>query len=404
MRKFLVLVLTFTILMSTPTSFSATPKVGGTCTKNNQVIKSGSQYLVCAQIKGKKTWTKANQIQIARFKFNLASAELKKIQDAQNSKIEPTAPAIPKQEDFTFYVQHTLVKGGGNDELLKITLDSNNKIVNRRVVLKASTQSYFDSLSGMLLFSAGSSGNFYLLDSLERQTQLSIKSDSSITGDERRLALKPKFYGSTSELLFWDYNSDLYRVSNIASAPVWEKIIDGKLLKTKLSEQGLDSEREWLDDFVVVDRNKLVVATSNNTTDTINLWSMSLRGSNDFSLTPLGQYKFQEWTSLLDMAISPDKSKVAFKYAASELTPNFRIVILDVANGVKKEVPTIRHHDGFIGPLTFIDNDNLLLIPALIWPSDPDGGRVICRLDLRVEQKCMNIVGLSGLEVQGLNK
>jgi hypothetical protein len=104
------------------------------------------------------------------------------------------------------------------------------------------------------------------------------------------------------------------------------------------------------------------------------------------------------------MAISPDKSKVAFKYAASELTPNFRIVILDVANGVKKEVPTIRHHDGFIGPLTFIDNDNLLLIPALIWPSDPDGGRVICRLDLRVEQKCMNIVGLSGLEVQGLNK
>jgi hypothetical protein len=403
MRKFALFLALFVLITGAPEAISATPKVGGSCPKSNQIIKSGSQYYVCTQVKGKKTWKKANQTQIARYKLKLASEELEKIQNQQAAEVEPTIAPTPKREEFTFYVQHTLVKGGGNDELLKVTIDADNVILNRKVVLKASGQSYYDSLGGMLLFSAGSSGNFYLLDSNEGQIPLSLKTDSSITNDSRRLSLKPKFFGRTSEILFWDYDSDLYKVSNITSIPLWEKLIEGNVLKSKFKQLGLDSEREWLDDFVVVDKDNLVVATSNNTTDTINLWSMSLRGVNDFTLKQLGQFKFQEWTSLLDMAISPDKSRVAYKYAASELTPNFRIVILDVATGIRKEIVTTRHYDGFVGPLTFVGNDNLLLIPALTWSSDPDGGRVICRLDLRTEQPCKNILTLAGLEVQGLN-
>jgi hypothetical protein len=101
------------------------------------------------------------------------------------------------------------------------------------------------------------------------------------------------------------------------------------------------------------------------------------------------------------MAISPDKTKIAYKYSASELTPNFRIVIMDVATGARKEIATSRFYEGFIGPIAFVGNNNLLAIPAYIWNSDPNGGRVICRLDLRLEQKCMDISGVAGLDVQG---
>jgi hypothetical protein len=103
------------------------------------------------------------------------------------------------------------------------------------------------------------------------------------------------------------------------------------------------------------------------------------------------------------MAISPDKSRIAYKYSASELTPNFRVVVMDVSTGARKELSTSRFYEGFIGPLVFVDNNNLLAIPALTWNSDPNGGRVICRLDLRLEQKCLDISGVAGLNVQGLS-
>jgi hypothetical protein len=194
----------------------------------------------------------------------------------------------------------------------------------------------------------------------------------------------------------------MYRVSNISLTPLWEKAIDGKTLKSKFAQLGLDADREWLDDFVVIDRNNFILATSNNSTKMVNLWRINYKGVNDFTLSQLTQFKFQDWSSLLEMAISPDKTKVAYKYSASELTPNFRVVILDLTSGVRKEIATSRFYEGFIGSLIFVDNNNLLAIPALTWNSDPNGGRVICRLDLRLEQKCIDIPGVAGLDVQGV--
>ena len=314
----------------------------------------------------------------------------------------PTPTVKVQLEEFTFYVRHTLVRGGGNDELRKVTIDSNNKILSNQVVLKAEFQSYYDSMNGIMLFDAGSSGNFYLLDPNGNQTPLSVKENSGIPTDSRQLWLEPRFYGSTNELLFWDFDRDMYRVSNISLTPLWEKAIDGKILKNKFTQLGLDGEREWLEDFVVIDKNNFILATANTSTDVISLWRLSYRGINDFTLSQISQFKYQGMTPSFEMAISPDKTRFAYKYSASELTPNFRVVTVDVASGVKKDIATSRFYDGFIGPLVFIDNNNLLAIPALTWNSDPNGGRVICRLDLRIEQTCLDIVGVAGLDVQGI--
>jgi hypothetical protein len=158
-----------------------------------------------------------------------------------------------------------------------------------------------------------------------------------------------------------------------------------------------------LDDFVVVDKSNFILATSNNTTKLVNLWRVNYKGVNDFTLSQLTQFKFQGWSSSFEMAISPDKSRVAYKYSASELTPNMRVVVMDVSTGTRRELATSRFYEGFIGPLVFVDDNNLLAIPALTWKSDPNGGRVVCRLDLRLEQKCLDILGVAGLEVQGLS-
>jgi len=385
MKKFLVYILAVVLIISSSTSTAHSAVTAGTkCSKagSKQVYKG--KVFTCIKLGSKLYWNNGVS------------------QNSVKSTVQPSAPTKVQLEEFTFYVQHTLVKGGGNDELLKVTIDSNNKILNSKQVLKATSQSFYDSLNGTMLFKAGGSGNFYLLDSNGNQTPLSIKDESGIPTDSRKLWLEPRFFGSTNELLFWDFDSDMYRVSSISLTPLWEKAIDGKILKSKFAQLGLDAEREWLDDFVVIDKSNFILATSNNTTKVVNLWRINFKGVNDFTLSQLTQFKFQDWSSSFEMAISPDKSRVAYKYSASELTPNFRVVVMDVSTGARKELATSRFYEGYIGPLVFVDNNNLLAIPALTWNSDPNGGRVICRLDLRLEQKCLDISGIAGLNVQGL--
>jgi hypothetical protein len=385
MKKFLVYILAVVLIISSSTSTAYSAVTAGTkCSKagSKQVYKG--KVFTCIKLGSKLYWNNGVS------------------QNSVKPTVQPSAPTKVQLEEFTFYVQHTLVKGGGNDELLKVTIDSNNKILNSKQVLKATSQSFYDSLNGTMLFKAGGSGNFYLLDSNGNQTPLSIKDESGIPTDSRKLWLEPRFFGSTNELLFWDFDSDMYRVSSISLTPLWERAIDGKILKSKFAQLGLDAEREWLDDFVVIDKSNFILATSNNTTKVVNLWRINFKGVNDFTLSQLTQFKFQDWSSSFEMAISPDKSRVAYKYSASELTPNFRVVVMDVSTGARKELATSRFYEGYIGPLVFVDNNNLLAIPALTWNSDPNGGRVICRLDLRLEQKCLDISGIAGLNVQGL--
>jgi basic membrane protein A and related proteins len=63
MRKILALAITTALIVSIPTAFSATPKVGGLCAKINQVYESKSTLLVCATAKGKRTWRKATSVE-----------------------------------------------------------------------------------------------------------------------------------------------------------------------------------------------------------------------------------------------------------------------------------------------------------------------------------------------------
>jgi len=376
--------LAIALLVSALPSASAVVTPGSKCSKAGAKQTYKSKVYTCIKLGNKLYWNNGVQ------------------RTPTKPSVQPSPTVKVQLEEFTFYAQRTLVQGGGNDELRKVTIDSNNKILSNQVVLRAELQSYYDSTNGTMLFKAGRSGNFYLLDPNGNQTPLSVKDESGIPTDSRKLWLEPRFYGSTNELLFWDFDSDMYRVSNISLTPLWEKAIDGKILKNKFTQLGLDGEREWLEDFVLIDKNNFILATDNTSTDVISLWRLSYRGINDFTLTKISQFKYQGLVASFEMAISPDKTRVAYKYSASELTPNFRVVTIDIATGVRKEIATSRFYDGFIGPLVFVDNNNLLAIPALTWNSDPNGGRVICRLDLRTEQKCLEIVGVAGLDVQGL--
>jgi basic membrane protein A len=70
------------LIISIPSAFSATPKVGGSCTKVNQFHESKSALLVCATAKGKKTWRKASSVERAlhlREKNRLIQAAAQKI-------------------------------------------------------------------------------------------------------------------------------------------------------------------------------------------------------------------------------------------------------------------------------------------------------------------------------------
>jgi basic membrane protein A len=67
MRKLLVFFLTAAMIIVSPTAFSATPKIGGSCTKVNQFHESKSALLVCVATKGKKTWRKATSLERSLF-------------------------------------------------------------------------------------------------------------------------------------------------------------------------------------------------------------------------------------------------------------------------------------------------------------------------------------------------
>ena len=78
MRKLFILAMCCALLAVSPSSFSASPKVGGSCLKVNQFQEVGSALLVCATAKGKKTWRKATPVEKSLYlkeKSRLAAAD-----------------------------------------------------------------------------------------------------------------------------------------------------------------------------------------------------------------------------------------------------------------------------------------------------------------------------------------
>jgi len=312
-------------------------------------------------------------------------------------------PSTSSKELFTFFYNRTSANGGGSDdELTRVTIDANNRIIDKKILLKVGLQNFHDAREGQLLLSAGNSGNFYLIGSNGEQVNLNFKTDSGIPSDARKIWVDAKFHESLDEILFWDFDRDLYSITNPrSSTPTWTRIISGTKLAERFGVAGLDRDKEWLDDFVVVSKNKILLATSNNTTKVVHIWLIEISGNDNFQLKQVAEFRHMDWSSSLEMTLSPDKTKVAYKYSASELTPKFRVMVMDIATFSQTQISTSRYHDGYIGPISFVGNDNLLLIPALIWNSDPNGGRVICRLDLRTASKCQDIQGVAGLSVKG---
>ena len=98
MRKTTSFLLLFTCIsfLTAPNAFSATPKIGGTCTKINQFHELKSTLLVCATIKGKKTWRKATSVEKSLYlkeKNRLAKVAAQKIIDDTNAAVAAKAAA-----------------------------------------------------------------------------------------------------------------------------------------------------------------------------------------------------------------------------------------------------------------------------------------------------------------------
>ena len=80
------------MIFSVPTAFSATPKIGGACTKINQFFESKSTLLVCVNVKGKKAWRKATSAQSSIFlKEKNRLAEVAKVVPTPSSSPAPIA-------------------------------------------------------------------------------------------------------------------------------------------------------------------------------------------------------------------------------------------------------------------------------------------------------------------------
>ena len=92
MRRKLALVVTFAMIFSVPTAFSATPKVGGACTMINKFFELKSTLLVCATVKGKKTWRKATSVEKSLYlKEKNRLAEVAKVVPTPSSSPAPIA-------------------------------------------------------------------------------------------------------------------------------------------------------------------------------------------------------------------------------------------------------------------------------------------------------------------------
>ena len=98
MRKLLSLVIATLLIVSIPTAFSATPKVGGSCTKINQFYESKLTVLVCATTKGKKTWRKATSVDKSLYlkeKTRLANIAAAKVVPTPTPSPTPTPTPTP---------------------------------------------------------------------------------------------------------------------------------------------------------------------------------------------------------------------------------------------------------------------------------------------------------------------
>lgn len=383
-----ILVLTTTLISP---SFAAKVIPGEKCTKQGKTQLYKGKTYTCIKLGKKLYWN---------------NGETKKTEPSKPQRSPSPSPSnTASQESFTFFYRHTKTNGGGpDDELTKVTIDSNNRVLRTNILLKAGLQTLHDFTNGFLLFSAGDSGNFYLIGQDGEQRILGFKKKSGIPSDSRDIWLDARFNDSLDEILFWDFDKDLYSITNPQSVnPTWTRLINGQKLEEKFAAQGLDKSKEWLDDFVVLSKNRLLLATSNNSSNIVNLWTVDIASTDSFQIRKFSDFRFMDWSSTLEMAISPDKNRVAFKYSASEISPKYRISLIDTKTLQLTKIDNKRYYEGYIGPLTFVGNDNLLLIPALTWNSDPNGGRVICRLDLRTSNSCANIPAVAGLDVRGIS-
>lgn len=397
MKSILATCLVALLAFSPPLAIAAKVTPGDSCKKVGQKQVYKKKVYKCIKLGKRLYWNNGKSILPSPFPSISSTV-------SQTPSPSPSPTSTKVLETFSFIYRHTLVNGGGdNDEMIRTTIDSTNRVISRKVILKAGYQNYHDYLDGILLLSATRDGDFFYIRDNGDQIKLNFKSDSSVVGDDRRTWRGVKFNAKSEEVIFWDLEHDIYLLKNISSPNVtWSRVVEGNKLKTKFEEMGLDKSKEWLDSFVVLNPNKILFATSNNSTKFVNIWILEFSGSGDFALRKLSSFTYADWSSSLEFAISPDRKLVAYKYQASGLTPNFRVVLMDTSTYSATTLDTSRHYEGYIGPITFAGNNNLLMIPALVWSSDRDGGRVICRIDLRQSAPCSNMPGISGIDVIGV--
>ena len=91
MRRLLAILIASAMIVSIPTAFSATPKVGGSCTKIKQFYELKSTLLVCVVAKSKKTWRKATSLERSFFFKEKSRIAAEAAEKARKESIEALA-------------------------------------------------------------------------------------------------------------------------------------------------------------------------------------------------------------------------------------------------------------------------------------------------------------------------
>lgn len=193
-RKLITTILSVALVIGTANEVIAAKVIpGSSCKKAGVTETYKGKIYKCIKLGRKLYWNNGEMVQTKGATQPIPTA---------SASSTPT-PSTSSKELFTFFYNRTSANGGGSDdELTRVTIDANNRIIDKKILLKVGLQNFHDAREGQLLLSAGNSGNFYLIGSNGEQVNLNFKTDSGIPSDARKIWVDAKFHESLDEILF----------------------------------------------------------------------------------------------------------------------------------------------------------------------------------------------------------
>jgi hypothetical protein len=313
--------------------------------------------------------------------------------------------ASPKVTSYSFYIDHPT---GSSEELRKITINEQNKVLSNRLVTSTDRNGLeiLDSKKQSLLLSVGvPNRSLYLINSGGISTDLGIPLYNFDTGGGGLVEVKLQMDGLG--VYGFDLADELSSVRFNSGNPTWTTLLTSAAFQAALIQAGGVAEDTVLH-FQIVDPNTLILLTDSShggdESANFKIWKLTLpvgiAGSATVAL--LLSLHGPSWTHPSDLELSPSKREIAVLYYASKLAPNTSLKIITLSSGKVVTISPKRVGVAGMSFLNWLDEHNLISTSES-WPTDPNGGRAVCRLNLKASAPCQYIKGVASYSMAGIN-